>query len=92
MFSMNPGLANQLGVPVLDGVAVAAVGPGTGAHAAGLREGDVIVQLGNEPIQNTGELSKFLINHLPGETVDLVYFRLDRRVETQVTLGTRPSR
>jgi len=28
MFSMNPGLANQLGVPVLDGVAVAAVGRG----------------------------------------------------------------
>ena len=92
MFSMNPGLANVLGVPVVDGVAVAGVGPGPVAHAAGLREGDVIVQLGNERIRNTGQLSKFLLNDLPGETVDLVYFRRDMRVETEVPRGTRPSR
>ena len=91
-FNMNPGLARQLGVPVVDGIAVAGVGVGTGAHAAGLQEGDVIVQLGNDPIRNTGEMSKFLLSHLPGETVYLAYFRLGVRIETEITLGTRPPR
>ena len=91
-FNLNPGLANQLRVPVVDGVAVAAVTRGTEAAAAGLRVGDVIVQLGDDPIRNTGELSKFLMKHLPGETVDIVYYRLDVRVRAKITLGAPPAR
>ncbi|MDP6402815.1 MAG: hypothetical protein QF467_04640, partial [SAR202 cluster bacterium] len=76
----TPALAWLLGVPVVARFAVAGGGVGTGADAAGLQEGDVIVQLGNDPIRNTGE------------TAYLAYFRLGVRIETEVTLGTRPPR
>ena len=49
--------------------------PGNPAWEAGLREGDVIVQLGEVPIANTGDLSKFLIANLPGDEVALLYYR-----------------
>ena len=89
-FNLTPGLAMRFDLPVTEGIIVARVVPGTAAEAAGLRPEDIIVQLGDEPIRNTGELSKFLISHLPGERVDLVYFRGGRKVSTEVTLGERP--
>ena len=56
----------------------------------GLRAEDVIVRLGDETIANTGELSKFLVAHLPGETVRVVFYRGDDERTVQLTLGTRP--
>jgi S1-C subfamily serine protease len=80
----------RLELPVTEGILVGRVIPSTAADRAGLREADVIVQLGDEPIRNNGELSKFLINHLPGETVDVIYYRGAAELSTQVTLGERP--
>ena len=73
--TLNPGIATQMQLSANQGILVARLIPGTAAEAAGLREGDVIVQMGDETITNTGELSYFLIDHLPGETVTVVYFR-----------------
>ena len=89
--NLTPGIANQLGVPVTEGILLVRSLLGTAADSAGLRESDVIVEMGGQPIRNTGELSKFLIDHLPGETVDIVYFRGAERIETQATLGERPT-
>ena len=89
-FNLTPGLADQFGFAVPEGVIVGRVIPGTAADDAGLRVEDVIVQLGDLSIRNTGELSKFLIAHLPGETVDIVYYRGDTRFSTTITLGDRP--
>ena len=88
--NLNPGLANQLGVPVTEGIVVVAVLSGSPADEAGLEEEDVIVQMGDEPIRNTGELSKFLIAHPPGETVNIVFFRGSRERTTQVTFAEQP--
>ena len=88
--NLTPGIANQVGVPLTEGIFLVRSLLGTAADSAGLKEGDVIVEMGGQPIRNTGELSKFLIDHLPGETVDIVYFRGAERIETQATLGERP--
>ena len=88
--NMSPGLANQLGLLATRGILVARVIQGTAAEAVGLLEGDVIILLGNQIIANTGELSKFLISHPPGETVDLVYYRGEDEIRTEVTLRERP--
>ena len=90
-FNLTPGLAERFEIAVDEGVIVVRVMPGLAAAEAGLMEEDVIVQLGDEQIRNTGELSKFLITHLPGETVDLVYLRGAEEVRTQITLGERPA-
>ena len=54
------------------------------------QEEDIIVRLDDEPIRNTGELSKFLIAHPPGEIVTVVFFRGSEERTTQVTLTERP--
>ena len=89
-FNLTAAVAGQLSVPVEEGIVVVGVVRGSGADAAGLREEDVIVRLGDEPIVNTGELSKFLLAHPPGETVDLGYYRGGSLVTTEITLGARP--
>ena len=89
-FNISLGLADQLGVPVTEGILLVRVVPDSGAAKAGLREEDVIVQMGGEAIRNTGELSKFMIANLPGETVTIVFFRGADRKTTQATLGEHP--
>lgn len=90
--NLTPGLAARpdVNVPVDEGILLARVILGTAAAEAGLRERDVIIQLGGQSIANTGELSKFLIAHQPGETVSLVYFRGQTMITTEITLRGRP--
>ncbi len=88
--NLSPGFANQLGVPTSEGIIVVGVLPDSPAAKAGLQENDVIVQMGDEPIRNTGELSKFLIAHPPGETVSIVFFRGSKERTTQVTFAEHP--
>ena len=89
-FNLGPGIASQIGVPVTEGIAVAQVFPETAAERAGLQEQDVIVRLGEETIRNTGDLARFLIAHLPGETTTVVFFRGTEEMTTQITLQERP--
>jgi serine protease Do len=89
-FNLTSALANQYGIPVEDGVIIQRAVPGSGAAEAGLQQGDVIVMMGDVEIHNTGELSRFLINHTAGETITIVYYRGAERIKTTVTLTTRP--
>ena len=88
--NVTPGLAMRLNLPVHEGILVGRVIRGTAAERAGLEVEDVIVQLGEEPIRNNGELSKFLIDHPPGETIEVVFYRGRTRMGAQITLGDRP--
>ena len=90
--SLSPALASQVGVPINEGVLVVRVVPGSAAAGAGIEEADVIVQLGDDSIANTGELSKFLVVHPPGDTVDVVFYRGDEKKTARLTLGERPQR
>ena len=90
--NLTPGRASRLNLPIAEGVLVGRVIPATPADRVGLREGDVIVQMGDAPIANGGELAKFLIAHPPGEKVPLVYYRGRTKISTQMTLGERPKR
>ena len=89
--NLTPGLATRFGLSVSEGILVGRVIPGTAAAEANLEVEDIIVRLGDQPLTNTGELSKFLILHPPGETVDLVFVRGDEEITTQITLGERPN-
>ncbi|HAL47847.1 MAG TPA: hypothetical protein DCP37_08845, partial [Dehalococcoidia bacterium] len=89
--NLSPSIANQLGLDVkTEGVFIAFVIEDTAADLAGLLTEDVILELGDEAIRNTGELSKFLIAHPPGETVDILIIRQGQEISGQITLGMRP--
>ena len=88
--NLTPGIAERFGFAVKEGIIVTRVISGTAAAREGIRVEDIIVRLGDTPIRNTGDLSKFLISHLPGETVEVVIYRGQDRIESEITLGGRP--
>lgn len=88
--NVSPSLAARFNLPLEEGILVTRVIPGSAAARAGLRPEDIIIQLGDTPIFNTGEMSRFLMDHQPGEIVKIVYYRGDMRIEDRVTLGGRP--
>ena len=83
-------LGLELPEEVTEGVLIDTVTRSYPAHDAGLTRGDVIVEMGGQPIINTGQLSKFLIDHLPGETVEVTFYRGLQRLTTEVTLVEQP--
>ena len=88
--NVTPVIAGQFDLPVTTGILIARVITGTGAEIAGMQVGDVIIRLGDTPIVNTGELSKFLIRHAAGETVVITFYRAGEEMTREVTLGENP--
>jgi len=88
---VTPNLAFQLGLPTDSGAYVlATLANGPAAHA-GIREGDVIVEVDGEPIEAATSLGRVLEQLRPGEQVEV---RVDRPGDdtrtVSVRLGTRP--
>ncbi len=84
---ITPSLADNFGLAVDHGVGLRSVQPGSPASAAGLRTGDVIVEIAGEEINNSGELFKALAEHRAGETVEMGFYRDGVLQSTEVTLG-----
>jgi aminopeptidase N len=57
------------------GVKVGSVTPGGAAEAAGLKPGDVIVALDDEPVESLAEYAGVLRTHQPGEQISLTVRR-----------------
>jgi S1-C subfamily serine protease len=87
---LTPELKNQLGVNVNDGAAVTDVTSGSPADGAGLKQGDVIVQIGDTQIKNSGNVATAVRRHQPGEKVTVTYVRGSDRKTADVTLVQRP--
>lgn len=80
----------ELPEEVIEGILIDSVTRSYPAHEAGLTRGDVIIEMGGQPVVNTGQLSKFLIDHLPGETVEVTFYRGLSRMTTEVALVEQP--
>jgi len=87
---LSPEDARRFDLPVESGAIVERVEPGSGADAAGVRRGDIIVALGDAPIENTGDLLGALRDYQPGDTVELTVVRNGDKQTLDVTLGERP--
>jgi S1-C subfamily serine protease len=87
---VTPELAEAFGLSVEEGVALEQVFAGTGADEAGLRGGDVIVEIEGEPTPTVEDLYARLRDFQPGDRVTVVVARGDERESLEVTLGERP--
>jgi serine protease Do len=87
---LSPEDAERFDLPVQSGAIVESVEPGSGAEAAGVRRGDIIVRLGDNPVENTGDLFGALRDYRPGDTVELTVVRDGEEQTLEVTLGERP--
>lgn len=72
------------------GAKIAAVEPESGAAAAGLKPGDVILKVGERPISGLLELKNSLVGVQPGSTVTLEVLSGNDRRKSDVLLGNRP--
>ena len=68
------------------GVLVVEVVEGSPAEKAGLKEGDVILAVGDDSIHNMAELFNLIRSHKPGDKVTLSYYRDGERRQTEATL------
>ena len=87
---MTPQLAAQLGIdPEVKGIILRQVLPGSAADDAGLEAGDIILSMDGQTLHNIGELSKFLISHQPGDTMNMTLLRDSEELIASITLGER---
>jgi S1-C subfamily serine protease len=83
-------LATQYGLEVARGALVTEVVPGGPAVEAGVREGDVILSVGGQEIDERTSLTEALFAHDPGETVPLQLQRGSEEIQVEIRLGERP--
>ena len=68
-----------------------AVVPDSPADQAGIREGDIIVKVDDQPIDSDHPLDATLSEFAPGDTVTIEVNRAGETLRLPLTLGTRPS-
>jgi serine protease Do len=83
---LTPQIAESLGLEKADGIVVSAVEPGSAADEAGIRRGDVIVEIDRKPIRNLDEYKKSIATVRKGKGV----LFLVRRGESTLFLALRP--
>jgi aminopeptidase N len=71
------------------GVKVAAVTEGSGAAAAGIEVGDILLAIDGTPLKDLRAFSNVLKAHTPGDEVSVVYRRGEEERTAKVTLQAR---
>jgi Do/DeqQ family serine protease len=89
--AVTPDIASGLGIQNARGVLVNSVTPGSPAEKAGLRRGDVILQLNGQAVSETNALRNQIAASKPGTAVTLHILRDGREQDVRVTLGEMAS-
>jgi S1-C subfamily serine protease len=92
---ITPAFAEAEDLPVDYGALVArtdgpAIIPDSPAEAAGLRDGDIIVGVDGEALNEESDLAMLILPYEPGDTVTLRVLRDNTATEIEVTLGELP--
>lgn len=88
--NMSRNLARGLGIEKSQGVIVSGVHRDSPADEGGLQEGDVIIQLDGQPVQNIQRFSSLIASKSPGTRVKLSVNRAGEEMQVAVTLGRMP--
>ena len=90
MTNITQELKESKNLKNLDGVYVASVLDNSGAKAAGIVPGDVILKVGNEPVVSSSSLQEKIGSRQPGDKVAVTVRRASGKVETkQITLRNK---
>jgi len=93
-------LGLQVGQTTKEGVLVEGAFKDSPAEKAGLKKGDLIVEVAGKPVKNSDAFSTVMADQQPGKEIDLVIIREEKRQTIKVTpaapmtlprLGLRPT-
>ncbi len=85
--SISPDIAAAYNLPVKWGAYVTEVTSNTPAGKGGLQADDIIIQIGDTPIDETHSYINVLFQHKPGDQVTVQVLRNGKKLDLQVTLG-----
>jgi serine protease Do len=89
--SLDEDLAASLGLDSKRGVIVNDLTSGGPAEKAGLKHGDVVLELNGTPVKDADHLQSLVAAQDPGSPVELKVRRDKKDVNVKVDLGERPS-
>ena len=84
--SIDPTLARRYSLPVQWGAYITAIDSGSPAEKAGLKAGDIIIQVGSTALDEQRLYLNALFGYKPGETIPFTVMRGQQKLELQVTL------
>ena len=87
VITVDPMVAAQADLSVDHGAAITNVTPNSPAAQAGLRVGDVIVQVGNKQVNSQEDLTNALLAYDPGATTTFGIVRGTQQLQARVKLG-----
>lgn len=85
--ALTPAIVDSLGLPAARGVLVTAVPPRTPAGHAGLRVGDVLLRIGDKPVDGPRALQRLISIASPGATLPVALLRDGAAREVSVVVG-----
>ncbi|MBQ2508937.1 MAG: trypsin-like peptidase domain-containing protein [Bacteroidales bacterium] len=83
---MSDALAKKMGLPDMHGVYIARCIPECAAEKAGLKEGDVILQVNGVDVDSYARMMEEVSYYYPGEQVEVTYLRDRQRKQVKLTL------
>ncbi len=85
--TVDAEIASQLQLAVDQGALIVSIVANGPAAMAGLRQGDVVVQVGNMAVTSASSLDNALYAYEPGQTVSMQVYRGSQKLTVEVTLG-----
>jgi len=88
---ITPELAEAFRLPRKEGAIVAGVMRGSPAERAGVRVGDILIDVDGKAVTGTTSMLDIIAQLQPGTTVSFRFLRDGRTVELPIRVGKRPS-
>ncbi|BBP04339.1 DegQ protease [Sulfuriferula plumbiphila] len=87
---LTPELAESFKLPNTNGALIAGILKGGPADLAGIRPGDVLIDVNDKPVKDSTSLLQLIAMQTPGQTVQLKLLRKAKEMVAVVKIGKRP--
>jgi uncharacterized protein YndB with AHSA1/START domain len=86
----TPEIAQQMGLPVSEGIRLSGTVEGMGAQAAGFQADDIIISMGGIETTDFSSFDKVISAYRVGDTVEVAFYRGSEQKSVMMELSGRP--
>ncbi|HJV87881.1 MAG TPA: Do family serine endopeptidase [Noviherbaspirillum sp.] len=87
---ITPELAESFGLSRKSGAIIAGVLKGGPADKAGIKPGDILIEVEGKPVSDTTDMLNLIAQLTPGRKAKMIVIRKNHESSIDVTVGTRP--